>query len=158
MVWCMPDCQRGETTTLTGEALKQMTAEMMRLKEEEDSFRNEVSERNRPLEEILCSIPAENLSISEARKIYNLLYQLTNWVGGASPVYIVSRRQRLERAIFNMPFALVLELTIELQIDSLEELRYELSEKIWYELSEDARLGLDTRQLDILRDFAIKKR
>jgi len=57
---------RGTWYPLTGESLDGMKVAMESLKLDEDEYRIEVSERNEPLEEILCNLPVSLLDIPQA--------------------------------------------------------------------------------------------
>jgi hypothetical protein len=64
---------------MIGEALEQMTPDMVSLREEKERTRREASGRNEPLEEVLCNTHPTLLHIPEVSQMYNLLYRLENF-------------------------------------------------------------------------------
>jgi hypothetical protein len=89
-----------------------------------------VNERNEPLEQALCNVPAQQLSIPEALQLKNLERQMNHilWPGNYSELrHVLGRREKqLQQAIYEIPLTLVEQFSLEQRKLHLEFFEYGL--------------------------------
>jgi hypothetical protein len=117
-------CSSGDSQPLVGESLEQKAAEIRLLQGEEQEFLKQLSERNEPLEESVCSMAPETLGVPHARQIHTLYYQLRRVMRYDYKAQEYFKREdrldRLEKAMLGISRSLLTELTAEERVYNLE--------------------------------------
>jgi hypothetical protein len=113
-------CSSGDSQPLVGVTLEQKAAEIRLLQDEEQKVLKQISERNDPLEEIVCNMAPETLAVSHARQIHTLYYQLSHiTIYGDQVKQHFKRQDRLEKAMLGFSRSLLKELTVEERVYNL---------------------------------------
>jgi hypothetical protein len=116
------NCHLGRSRRLSLESREAAKAEFLLLEAEAGQRRAEINERNLVLEEELCNISVESLSLSQARQIHQPYYEFDNVLRYDYPRTPegIERRRRLENLIVEMKSPLVREFSLGEQLTRAE--------------------------------------
>ncbi|KAN0098320.1 hypothetical protein V8E51_013983 [Hyaloscypha variabilis] len=98
-------------------------AKFLTLQAQAEQYLLELDQHNKPLEEELCNVTPEFLTLVQIRQLHTLYYQLHHHLLSREQCQTGPRLKQLEKVILGVPPALLEELSLDERFDHVEILR-----------------------------------